>query len=791
MSSNPNPIFKLHANYEPAGDQVNAITQVSEWINSGVRDMTIHGVTGSGKTFTMANIIANFNRPTIIFSPNKILAYQLYEELKAFFPENDVHYYVSTFDLYRPEFVKYGEFHTKQSVSNEILEEMSLAATKALANHRRDVIVVSSLSCIFGTGSPDVFRSSMITVDLENPIPRDELTFTLEHAGYKQDPLIMRGCFYNFESVLDIHTDVKNDLLRCYRLKFDAENNLMDIQTYLRDISVKDAPIVSKREHLNEVTIFPATRFTQEIFTSSEYEIMRENMLAEAKAMRSRLNPDYYEQLVSRIEDDIATISQTGYCNGIENYAWYMNRANLYRRYDPADYDNMTPYTLLSFLPQDALFFIDESHLALGQMDGAAAADYSRKKDLISHGIRLPSCVINRPLKKQEIRDKNFQTIYVSATPRSEELGLSQDHVTKLFIRPTYLCDPDIELVYVNELEKQGIEYTQHVIKEILEAKRRGGAVLLRCPDKKVSAYYLHLLKDLRINAEYMLAETPAPERRLLVRRLQGEQVQVIDEERVRQLKASKTYDPNDPPMKILDTLDVIIGVNLIREGLDIPRVEKVLIVYADRGGFLNDTTSLIQVIGRAARNANGKVVIYLTKPDTMTPQIQKAIDDTLARRAQQLEYNRVHGKTPKTARANSIVNNFELAALEAEYQPEVDDNFDEYEEWAIEQSTIKARELTIKESTEEDLDVFLQDLGELMSFDAPPPTPTKGKRKSKKAARVSLNLDDTAFNEELAQLAREHEKYRSTETPEDNYLGLSDEDLELEELLKALEADS
>ncbi|RIY31539.1 hypothetical protein CKF54_06520 [Psittacicella hinzii] len=638
-------LYDLVSNYEPAGDQITAIAEVSSWLDQGVRDMTIHGVTGSGKTFTMANIINKVNRPAVVYSPNKVLAYQLYEELKAFFPNNAVHYYVSTFDLYRPEFVKNNEFHTKQSVSNEILEQMVLDATTALATGRRDIIIVASLSCIYGTGAPEMYEKSIINLDINTPISQQELINRLEHAGYRHTTgKLQRTLYRQTRGKVLVCANAYEEQMRVWELSFDEEGYLERIQQSTRD--TKNGEIIDAQRNLKTGHIYPATRHTQDFYTNEELDILYEKMINEAKGIRNKLRPDQYEILIQRIEEDINQIKFTGYCNGIENYAWYFNRKNFNRTYTDDDYENMRPYTLFSYLHDDTVFFIDESHLALGQIQAAARADYSRKKDLISSGIRLPSCVINRPLKGHEVREYNFQNVYVSATPNDRELELSgKEHTARLFIRPTYLLDPEVEVVYVNELE--GISYTQHVIQQIRETKANGGAVLLRCPDSKIAKHYERLLVDLGYRAKVMLAETPAPERRLLVERLQS---------------VDNTLEP----------LDVIIGVNLIREGLDIPRVEKVLIVYADVGGFLNDTTSLIQVIGRAARNTNGKVYIYMNNREKMTKQIEDAITQTMERRQLQMDYNRVNNKTPRTAVANSYLNNM----IARSYQEDHEDLF-------------------------------------------------------------------------------------------------------------------
>ncbi|RIY33901.1 hypothetical protein CJP74_00655 [Psittacicella melopsittaci] len=672
-------LFDLVSNYQPAGDQVSAISQVSQWLDEGVRDMTIHGVTGSGKTFTMANIIAQANRPAIIYSPNKILAYQLYEELKAFFPNNAVHYYVSTFDLYRPEFVKNSEFHTKQSVTNEILEQMVLDATTALSSGRRDTIIVTSLSCVYGTGAPEMYRKSIIDLDLENPININELVVKLEHSGYRQTQhKLARGLYRLTESKAFICSNAYEETMRVWELRFDDMGLLERIDFRTRNIDTGE--ILDGQRGLKSGHIYPATRYAQDFYTPDEIKIMGEKMLKEAKGQRNVLRPDQYELLVQRLEDDINELLVNGYCNGIENYAWYFNRENMEREYTPDDYENMRPYTLMSYLAKDTVFFIDESHLALGQIQAASAADFSRKKDLISNGIRLPSCVINRPLKGHEVREYNFQTIYVSATPNQRELDLSgPEHVARLFIRPTYLLDPEIEVVYVDELE--GVSYTQHVIQQINQTRANGGAVLLRCPDSKIARNYELLLQDLGYKAKVMLAETPAPERRELVERLQA-------------------ADPNLAP------LDVIIGVNLIREGLDIPRVEKVLIVYADVGGFLNDTTSLIQVIGRAARNTKGKVVIYMNNRNKMTKQIAEAIEQTQNRRQLQMDYNQRHNKTPRTAVANSYLNNI----IARSYDEGFEDLFEDIEDLGFvseeiasvdaEQQMVNARRVALNQAS-------------------------------------------------------------------------------------------
>ena len=584
--------FKVESPYEPAGDQGQAIEKLSQGFLNGDKYQTLKGVTGSGKTFTMAKIIEKVQRPTLIISHNKTLSAQLYREFKSFFPNNAVEYFVSYYDYYQPEaYVPARDLYIEKDCSiNEEIDRLRLAATYSLME-RRDVIVVATVSCIYGLGMPDLYKEMRVHVEKGSILDTHKFAEQLISLQYtRNDAILERGNFRIRGDVIEVFPPyMETD--EAYRIELD-----WDEITKIKRFHVISGEI---KENLDETVFYPAKHFVVPHDVLIEATKRIENELQERLAvLESQKKLLEYERLKTRTTYDIEMMKEMGYCTGIENYSGPISGRN------PGE----PPATLLHYFPDDFLCLIDEAHVTVPQIGAMYEGDRSRKQNLIDFGFRLPSALDNRPLKFEEFSKKMNQIIYVTATPRKEEIKQSTQIVEQL-IRPTGLLDPIVE---VRPSEGQ-MEDIYKEIKERIEKKERSLVLTLT---KKMAEDLTDYLTNLELKVKYIHSE--------------------IDTfERVEILKSLRTGE-----------IDVLIGINLLREGIDLPEVSFIALLDADKIGFLRSTTSLIQIIGRAARNENGKVVMYA---DRMSEAMQEAISETQRRRKLQEEYNSQHGITPHT----------------------------------------------------------------------------------------------------------------------------------------------
>lgn len=584
--------FKLHSPYKPAGDQPTAIAELTEGLNAGDKFQTLLGITGSGKTRTVANVIENVEKPTLVMSHNKTLAAQLYRELSDFFPENRVEFFISYYDYYQPEaYMSSQDKYIEKDLSiNEEIQRLRLRATSSLLSGRRDVIIVSSVSCIYGIGSPSEYEKLILNLEVGQEIPRNTILYDLVDLHYNRNDLeFKRGSFRVRGDVIDVFPAYSDEGLRITQWGDEIET--------LQLFNVDDGSVI---ENVDEFRVYPASHYV----TSKERLETSIDQIREELEWRRKVLVDEEKFLeAKRIEQrtlfDIEMIQEIGYCSGIENYSRYLSARKPGER----------PYCLLDYFPDDFLVVVDESHQTIPQISAMYGGDRSRKIELVEHGFRLPSALDNRPLTFNEWESLVNQAIFVSATPGDYELEKSGGVYTEQIIRPTGLMEPEIE---VRPLGNQ----VDDLLAEIQEKVEKKERVLVITLTKRLSEELSEYLKNLGISAAYMHSELNALER----------------------IEVLYKFRRGD--------FDVLVGINLLREGIDIPELSLVAIMDADKEGFLRSETSLFQIVGRAARNVGGKAILYA---DKITKSIQKVVDETKRRRKVQEEYNKKHGITPET----------------------------------------------------------------------------------------------------------------------------------------------
>ena len=612
-------MFKLHSEYKPTGDQPQAIEYLSKGIEEGKKFQTLLGVTGSGKTFTMANIIEKTQKPTLVLAHNKTLAGQLYSEFKEFFPENAVEYFVSYYDYYQPEsYIPSSDTYIeKDSSINDEIDKLRHSATLALFE-RKDVIIVASVSCIYGLGDPEDYQESMMSLRQGMEKSRNDIMKKLVEMQYTRNEIdFKRGTFRAKGDIMEIYPSSQSE--SAVRVEFWGD----EIEK-ITEINPLTGKAIGTRNH---ILVPPASQYvTSKDKMDKAIETIEEELEERIKYFKEQNKFIEAQRIEERTNFDIEMMKETGFCSGIENYSRHISQRK----------PGSAPYTLFDYFPKDFLLLVDESHATIPQVRAMYNGDKARKDSLVNYGFRLPSAYDNRPLKFNEFEDRINQCVFVSATPAEYEKEHSKENVVEQIIRPTGLLDPEI-------IVKPAMNQIDDLIGEIRKRTEKGERVLVTTLTKKMAEDLTSYLKSLDIKVNYMHSDVKALERLEIIRNLR------------------------------LGEFDVLVGINLLREGLDIPEVSLVAILDADKEGFLRSERSLIQTIGRAARNSNGQVIMYA---DELTQSMEKAIDETNRRRKIQKEYNKEHGITPKTI--NKGVRNLIKATIVEDINTEYGINKDE-----------------------------------------------------------------------------------------------------------------
>ncbi|WP_374141390.1 excinuclease ABC subunit UvrB [Leptotrichia hongkongensis] len=632
--------FKIHSKFKPTGDQPQAIQKIVENLEDGITDQILLGVTGSGKTFTVANVIEKINRPALIMAPNKTLAAQLYNEYKQFFPENAVEYFVSYYDYYQPEayIMQTDTYIEKDSSINDEIDKLRHAATAALLN-RRDVIIVASVSAIYGLGSPEAYKKRSIPIDVETGFERNELIKRLISLRYERNDIAFeRGKFRVKGDILDLHPSYQDT---GYRFEFFGDD--------LESISEINTLTGQKIRNIKRITIMPATHYLTNEDTKVMFEAIKKEMEERVHFFQKEGKLLEAQRIEQRTKYDLEMIEEIGYCKGVENYSRYLTGKG----------EGEAPDTLIDYFPEDLVVFLDESHISVPQINGMYKGDRARKKALIDNGFRLPSAYDNRPLKFEEFFEKVPQAVYISATPSDYELEHSNGEVVEQLVRPTGIVEPSID---IRETKNQ----IDDLMDEIKIRTARKERILVTTLTKKMAEELTDYYLEYGIKVKYMHSDIDTLERTEIIRGLRkGE-------------------------------FDVLVGINLLREGLDIPEVSLVAILEADKEGYLRSRRSLIQTMGRAARNVEGHVILYA---DRITGSMQEAIDEVNRRREVQEKYNLENNINPK-----SIVREIAESIVDYEIEKENEANkaIKQYKSEKDVEKEIKKLDKQIKKLAEE-----------------------------------------------------------------------------------------